>query len=153
MPQRLARLAAANRLHREGNPFNGSASPCTSTTSSPSQCLRPSWRSIFRLRQGLLTFAMDDVLADGGVLCSRVCLLVGVTASSHCSCQREKESADHIGIHAASRGGNRTSDLVMSRSRRAAVVVPMALVSAASKASGSSFSASARALSSANCAS
>jgi hypothetical protein len=81
-------------------------------------------RSISGLRQGLFTFAVDDVLADGGALCSGVCLLVGGAASSHCSCQREKESVDNIRIHTASCGGKGICDFVISRSRSAAVVVP-----------------------------
>ena len=84
---------------------------------------------------------MDDVLADGGIVCSVECLIVGGAASSHVSCQRRTKSTNNIGIHTVSRGGKGTYDFVMSRSRSAAAVVPRVLVSAAGKASESSFSA------------
>lgn len=156
-PQRVARLAAANRLlitrarHLSQVRLPAPASAFGHLGVRLFTHTGQRKRSTSRLRQGLLTFAVDDVLAEGGALCSGVCLRVGGAASSDCSCQRKKESADNIRIHTVSRGG--TDDPVMSRSRSTAVVVPKALASAASKASGSLFSASARALSSANCAS
>jgi hypothetical protein len=108
-------------------------------------------RSISRVRRGLHIFVVDDVVSDGGALCSGVCLLVGGATSSHWSCQRDKESADIIGVYTVSRGGKWTYYFVMSRSRSAALVAPRGLVFAASNVSESSFSASARAFSSANC--
>lgn len=165
MPLKVARLPSANRLHHDQvaprmAPHHLSQVRLPAPASALVHrgvrlCTHEGHRkrANSRLRQGLLTCAVDDVLADGGALCSGVCLLVGVAASSDCSCQQEKESADIIGIHTVSRGGKGTCDFVTSRSRSAVVVVLRALASAASKAFGSSFSASAIALSLANCAS